>query len=54
VDDVPTESQQTQVFAHQSEIQMEGFRFLQPNQQVLCNIVALDDGRLRAENIRIQ
>ena len=40
------------VFAHQSEVQMTGFRFLQAHQDIVCNVVRTVDNRFRAAHIR--
>jgi cold shock CspA family protein len=40
------------VFAHQSEVQMDGFRFLHPNRRVCCDVYKTPDSRYRATRIR--
>ena len=40
------------VFAHQSEIQMDGFRYLRPSRRVVCNVLQGGDNRYRAVKIR--
>ena len=42
----------TNIFAHQSDIEMDGFRHLRVHQQVVCDIVRLPDGRCRALRIK--
>ena len=40
------------VFAHQSEVLMDGFRFLHPNRAVCCDVYKTSDNRYRATRIR--
>jgi len=40
------------VFAHQSEVMVNGFRFLHPNRAVCCDVFKTLDGRYRAARIR--
>ena len=40
------------VFAHQSEVMVNGFRFLHPNRAVCCDIYKTADSRYRATRIR--
>lgn len=39
------------IFVHQSDIQMDAFRYLRVHQQVVCDITLLPDGRYRALSI---
>ena len=41
------------VMVHQSAIQMEGFRFLKPNQPVIVTGILMTDNGLRAEGVKV-
>ena len=40
------------VFAHQSEVMTDGFRYLHPNRAVCCDVYKTQDSRYRAARIR--